>query len=164
MKPKKSPNKSRQRDLFRPELTKFIDPGHRIVKLAKTVNWDRIDTVFGEAYCPNKGRPAISIRLMISLQYLKYTHNLSDDDVVNAWVENPYWQHLSGMQFFEHDPPINPSSMTRWRKRIAEAGAEELLKKTIAAGLKIKARKAHPFKRVKVDKSEQEIDLECSGA
>jgi IS5 family transposase len=68
------------------------------------------------------------------------------------------------MQFFEHDPPINPSSMTRWRKRIGEAGAEEMLKETIASGLKIKAVKPHPFKRVNVETSVSEEDLECSGA
>ena len=38
--------------------------------------------------------------------------------------------------------PIHPSSMTRWRNRIGEAGAEELLKETIGAGLKLKAVKA----------------------
>jgi heme-degrading monooxygenase HmoA len=62
------------------------------------------------------------------------------------------------MQFFEHDPPINPSSMSRWRKRIGEAGAEELLKETIAAGLTIKAVRPHPFKRVSVDTIVEEKD------
>lgn len=93
---------------------------------------------------------------MVSLQYLKYTLNLSDEDVVDGWVENPYWQYLSGMKFFEHEPPINPSSMSRWRKRIGEAGAEELLKETIAAGLKLKVVKLHQLKRVNVDTTVQE--------
>jgi transposase, IS5 family len=47
------------------------------------------------------------------------------------------------MKPFEHEPPIDPSSMTRWRKRIGEAGADELLKETIQAGLKIKAIKPY---------------------
>lgn len=161
MKPKQSPHKSKQRDLFRPELSKIIDPRHRLVKIAKAANWERIDAVFGEAYSPNKGRPAISIRLMVSLQYLKSIFNLSDGEVVNTWAENPYWQYLSGMQFFEHDPPINRSSMTRWRKRIAAAGAEDLLKETIAAGLKIKSGKLRPFKRINADKTTQK-KKECS--
>jgi IS5 family transposase len=38
---------------------------------------------------------------MVALHYLKYTHNLPDADVVEAWVENPYWQHFSGMKYFE---------------------------------------------------------------
>ncbi len=28
--------------------------------------------------------------------YLKYTRNLSDEEVVEGWVENPYW-----WQYFE---------------------------------------------------------------
>jgi transposase, IS5 family len=159
MKPKQSAQKNRQRDLFRPELVKIIDSGHGLVKLAKAANWDRLDEMFGRTYCPDNGRPAISTRLMVSLQYLKYTYNLSDDDVVAGWVENPYWQYLSGMQFFEHDPPINSSSMTRWRKRIGEAGAEELLKETIAAGLRHKVVKTHQLKRVNVDTTVQEKDI-----
>ncbi len=159
MKPKKSKQKSRQRDLFRPELTKMIDPGHGLVKLARAVNWDRMDEVFGKTFSPDQGRPGISTRLMVSLHYLKYTHNLSDDDVVSAWVENPYWQYLSGMKYFEHDLPIHPSSMTRWRKRVGEAGAEELLKETIEAGLRLKAVKAYQLKRVNIDTTVQEKDI-----
>ena len=164
MKPRQSPNKSKQRDLFRPQLTKIIDPNHGLVKLAKAVNWDRMDAIFGECYCPDKGRPAINTRLMVSLQYLKVTHNLSDGDVVSRWVENPYWQYLSGMQYFEHGPPISPSSMTRWRKRIGEAGGEERLKETIAAGLKIKALEPESFNRVNLDSTGQEKDQPCSRA
>jgi IS5 family transposase len=137
----------------------MIDPGHGLVKLARAVNWDRMDEVFGETFSPDQGRPGISTRLMVSLHYLKYTHNLSDDDVVSAWVENPYWQYLSGMKHFEHDLPIHPSSMTRWRKRIGEAGAEELLKETIAAGLRLKAVKAYQLKRVNIDTTVQEKDI-----
>ncbi len=159
MKPKKSKQKSRQRDLFRPELTKMIDPGHGLVKLARAVNWDRMDEVFGKTFSPDQGRPGISTRLMVSLHYLKYTHNLSDDDVVSAWVENPYWQYLSGMKYFEHELPIHPSSMTRWRKRVGEAGAEELLKETIEAGLRLKAVKAYQLKRVNIDTTVQEKNI-----
>ena len=159
MKPKKTPQKDRQRDLFRAELTNIIDPNHGLVKLAKVVQWDRLDEMFGSTYCPDTGRPGVSTRLMVALHYLKYTHNLSDEDVVNTWVENPYWQYFSGMKWFEHKLPINASSMTRWRKRIGEAGAEELLKETIEAGLKLKAVKAFQLKRVNIDTTVQEKEI-----
>jgi len=159
MKPKQSPQKNQQRDLFRPELTAIIHPGHGLVKLAQTVNWDRLDEVFGQTYCPDNGRPAVSTRLMVSLHYLKFTFNLSDEDVVTGWVENPYWQYLSGMKFFEHVMPIHPSSMTRWRSRIGEAGAEELLKETIVTGLILKAVKPNQLKRVNIDTTVQEKEI-----
>jgi IS5 family transposase len=159
MKPKKPPHKNRQRDLFRVELSRIIDPAHALVKLSKAVEWDRLDELFGTTFCPDNGRPGVSTRLMVALHYLKFTHNLSDEDVVEGWIENPYWQYFSGMKFFEHNPPVDPSSMTRWRKRIGDAGAEELLKETISAGLRLKAVKAHQLKRVNVDTTVQEKDI-----
>ena len=89
--------------MFRPELVKIVAPGHGLVKLAKIVDRDRMDELFGQTYCPDNGRPGVSTRLMVALHYLKFSFNLSDDDVVTGWVENPYWQYLSGMQLFEAD-------------------------------------------------------------
>jgi len=159
MKPKKSPVKERQGNLFRVELSRIVNRGQGLVKLAGAVDWNSLDEMFGSTYCPDNGRPGVSTRLMVALHYLKYTHNLSDEDVVACWVENPYWQYFSGMKWFEHEAPINPSSMTRWRKRIGEAGAEELLGETIKAGLKIKAVKPHQLKRVNVDTTVQEKEI-----
>ncbi len=93
---------------------------------------------------------------MVALHYLKYTYNLSDEDTVLGWLENPYWQYFSGMKFFEHTIPMDPSSMCRWRKRIKESGAEELLKETIEAGLRLKAIKKSHLKRVNVDTTVEE--------
>jgi IS5 family transposase len=53
-----------------------------LVKIARTVDWERLDEVFGKTFCPDNGRPAISTRLMAALHYLKYTFNLSDEEVV----------------------------------------------------------------------------------
>lgn len=159
MKPKSPPVQNRQSELFRPELLSMINPAHSLVKLAKVVDWEKLNETFGKTFCPEKGRPAISTRLMVSLHYFKYTFDLSDEDVLLGWVENPYWQYFSGMKYFEHKFPIHPSSMTRWRKRIGECGAEELLKQTIEAGLKLKAVKATQLKRVNVDTTVQEKDI-----
>jgi IS5 family transposase len=92
MKPKKSSQNERQKDLFRSSLANIIDPNHAFVKLARVVEWNRLDENFGSTYCLDNGRPGVSTRLMVALHYLKYTHNLSDEQVVAVWVENPYWQ------------------------------------------------------------------------
>lgn len=156
MKPTKSQQDEPQSDLFKNELRRMIDHRHPLVKLAEVVDWERMDDVFGETYSEGSGRPAISTRLMVALQYLKYTFDLSDEDTVMGWVENPYWQYLSGMKHFEHELPIDPSSMSRWRKRIGEAGAEELLKETIECGLRMKVVKPSQCDRVNVDTTVQE--------
>lgn len=63
------------------------------------------------------------------------------------------------MKYFEHEVPIEPSSMTRWRKRIGESGAETLLKETIEAGLRLKAVKVTQLRRINVDTTVQEKDI-----
>jgi IS5 family transposase len=75
--------------------------------------------------------------------------------VVQHWVENPYWQHFSGEQFFQHEVPINPSSMTRWRHRLGEAGAEAMLKETIETAVRMKVITPTQIKRVNVDTTVQ---------
>lgn len=92
---------------------------------------------------------------MVALHYLKYQYNLSDEAVVERWVENPYWQHFSGRQFFEHEMPLDPSSMTRWRKRLGEAGAEAMLKATIETGMAMKALTLGQMCHVDVDTTVQ---------
>lgn len=156
MKPYKSKQNEPQDELFKSKLSQMIDHRHPLVRLAGVVDWERMSNVFGATYSENNGRPAISTRLMVALHYLKYTFDLSDEDVVMGWVENPYWQYLSGMKYFEHDLPIDPSSMTRWRKRIGEAGAEELLRETIESGLKMKVIKPSQLERLNVDTTVQE--------
>ena len=100
------------------ELARLVNDRHPLVKLARQIDWRTLDEHFGANYSEGTGRPAISTRLMVSLHYLKYTHDLSDEAVLRGWVENPYWQYLSGMRFFEHESSIDPSSMRRWRRRV----------------------------------------------
>jgi IS5 family transposase len=159
MKPKTSPAENRQGDLFRVELCTLVDPAHGLIKLADTVPWARLEERFGALFCEDNGRPAHPTRLLVALHYLKYAYDLSDADVVSGWIENPYWQYLSGMQFFEHRRPLEPSSLTRWRQRVGQAGAEALLSETIAAGLMLRAITPAQLQRVNVDTTVQEAHV-----
>jgi IS5 family transposase len=156
MKPIKSEITDRQKDLFRTELEKIINPRHSLVKLAAVVDWGALDEEFGKSFCGDNGRPGIPTRLMVALHYLKYTNELSDEAVIEGWLENPYWQYFSGMKWFEHNLPIDTSSMTRWRNRIGADGAESLLRETVRAGLSLTAIKTSQLKRVNIDTTVQE--------
>jgi IS5 family transposase len=48
----------------------------------------------------------------------EHAFELSDEDVVWQWVENPYWQGFTGETLLQTEPPIDPSSLTCWRKRV----------------------------------------------
>ena len=135
MKPK-TPVRQAQRELFRIELERLVDEGHPLVKLGRQINWTVFEERLGQTYAVTGGAPGVRTRLMVALHYLKYQHDLSDESMVAHWVENPYWQHFSGEHFFQHEVPINPSSMTRWRHRLGEAGAEAMLQETIETAVR----------------------------
>ena len=144
-----------QVELFKIELTRIVAGGHEMVRLADSIDWANFEQSFGTMW-EDKGRPAIDTRLMVSLHYLKYTYDLSDEDVVEGWLQNPYWQYLSGMRYFQHKSPLDPSSMSRWRTRAGKTGLEELLAETIRAGLRIGAVKPSQLKRVNLDTTVEE--------
>src|SRR5690606_37991942 len=80
-----------------------------------------------------------------------HAFDLSDDDVVWGWVENPYWQVFTGETYLQIEPPIDPSSLTRWRQRLGDEGIEELLAVTISAGQRSGAVRKSSLKTVIVD-------------
>ena len=61
-----------------------------------------------------------------------------------------------GEEHFRHAFPIDPSSLSRWRKRIGKEGAELILKLTVTAGLASKAVRPSSLERVIVDTTVQE--------
>jgi transposase, IS5 family len=150
MQPKLEP-KQLQREMFQIDLEQLIDMSHPLVRLGLLIDWRSFEHTLGSTYHPRQGAPGISTRLMVALHYLKYQHDLSDEDVVTLWVENPYWQHFSGMRHFQHRMPIDPSSMTRWRKRLGDAGAEQMLRATIETGIQMRVIRPAALKRVNVD-------------
>jgi len=148
--------KSLQTELFKILLTKIINTKHPLCILGAKIKWSEFDAAFGPLYSDGKGRPAKPTRLMVGLHYLKHTYNLSDEEVVSQWLENPYWQYFCGNEYFEHGFPIDASSMTRWRKRVSEAGMEKLLEETINTGLDIGALKKVSINKLNVDTTVQE--------
>lgn len=137
------------------ELSLLVDNNHPLVKLGGRINWAAFEEHLAPTYHDKTGAPGIDTRLMVALHYLKYQHDLSDGAVVAGWVENPYWQHFSERQFFEHEFPIDPSSMTRWRKRLGEAGGEAMLKATIETGVAMGLIRPAQIAHVNVDTTVQ---------
>lgn len=155
MTPKKTEN-ALELDLFRNKLSHLLNQRHALYQLAEIINWQSFEDEFGCLYCDHNGSPGKPIRLMVGLEYLKQTYDLSDEQVVVRWVENPYWQYLCGEDYFQYEMPIDPSSMSRFRQRIGVSGCEKLLAESIQAGLKSGTVKTRDFKRVTVDTTVQE--------
>ena len=157
MKPKSPPiDADRQGDMFRTLLEDIIDMNHELVRLAGFIPWDELDREYGALYRPDTGRPGAPTRLLVGLHYLKEASNLSDERTVKAWTENPYWQYFCGMKYFEHKPPIDPTTMTKWRQKLGEDKLEKMLAATVRAGLDMKMLRPKSFDKVNVDTTVQE--------
>jgi len=102
------------------------------------------------------GRPALPVRLMVGLHYLKALYNESDESVVAKWVENPYWQYFCGEETFQHQLPCHPSSLGNWRRRVGVDGLEKLLSQVIKTAMQCEALSVKDVKQVIVDTTVQE--------
>jgi transposase, IS5 family len=142
-------------DLFRARLSNQLDLKHPLIRLAGLIEWESFETEFGALYHATLGRPGKPTRLMVGLSYLKHSYNLSDEQVCERWVENPYWQFFCGFDYLQHNLPIEPSSLTRWRERIGASGMERLLAATVEAALASGAVRPSSLERVTVDTTVQ---------
>ncbi|WP_284616231.1 IS5 family transposase [Aquabacterium humicola] len=151
----KPPGESSDQDLFRTELVNLINQKHELVRLAALIDWEVFAQQWGPKFETTTGRPALSTRLMASLLYLKHVYALSDEQVCERWVENPYYQHFSGERYFQHELPCDPSSLVRWRQRIGEEGCEWLLEHSIEAARKAGVIKSESLRTIVVDTTVQ---------
>jgi transposase, IS5 family len=142
--------------LFQAHFDQLLNPHHPLIKLAGQIDWEAFDQQFGELYCPDNGAPAKATRLMVGLHYLKHAFDESDESVVARWVENPYWQAFCGYTHMQHQCPIHPTSMTRWRQRIGQGQLVELLKQTVEVAVEQKHLPKAELQHVNVDTTVQE--------
>ena len=128
MKPK--PLKKEAEQLFQQDLEHLLDQRQPLYKLANRLPWEQLEGAF-ERFYSDKGRPALSTRLMAGLLLLKQLENLSDERVCEAWQRDPYMQYFCGEQYFQWKLPCEPSELVHFRNRIGEDGVEKILKMTI---------------------------------
>jgi IS5 family transposase len=140
-------------DLFRARLDQIIDMKHELVRLADAIDWDWIDGEIAPLFS-DKGRPGIATRFAIGLLLVKHIYGLSDEDVCTRWVENPYFQHFTGEEFFRHAFPHERSDLSHWRKRIGDK-LELLLAESLRVAHESGALATRHLARVTVDTTVQ---------
>jgi transposase, IS5 family len=146
---------SGQTDMFRARLDQIIDMKHPLVRLANEIDWAHMGAVFEEVYEDGPGQPPLPTRLMAGLAIVKHADNLSDEDLAERWVRDPYYQYLCGEEFFRHEAPFDRSSCTRWRQRQGDERLSQLVLEALRIGHKTKALSAKDLQRVVVDTTVQ---------
>jgi IS5 family transposase len=140
-------------DLFRARLDQIINMKHELVALAGKIDWDWIDGEIAPLYS-DKGRPGIETRFVIGLLLLKHIYGLSDEGVCERWVHDPYFQHFTGEEFFQHEFPHERSDLSHWRKRLGDK-LQMLLAESLRVAHESGALRTRDLKRVTVDTTVQ---------
>ena len=169
-------------DFFRCRIDSMIDLRDPLAVLAQRLPWEQIEGALAPKFkrkdragqcveghdlwgptqqlvgagVSRAGRPRLPIRLLVSLLYLKHSFNLSDEEVCSRWSENVLWQFFSGMDYYEHRLPCDPTQIGRFRRDLGEEGLEQLLKATIETAVNIEAVQPKDLERVIVDTTVQE--------
>ena len=125
-----SPTDKAQISFLLPDLECQLDPRNALFRLARVMDWSVFEKEFRPLYC-TEGRPALPIRRLVGLLMLKSLRNLSDEEAVVFWSENPYAQDFCGERELQWGLPCDASELTHFRKRIGTAGAEKILAATI---------------------------------
>jgi IS5 family transposase len=154
MRPRERRETSEQ-DLFRSRLDQIIDLNHALVKLSRAIDWRFLEGRFGSVYTDGPGSPPLPTRLMAGLAILKHMYDLSDEELCDRWIENPYFQFFCGEEFFQHQPVFDRSSLTRWRQRMGEEKLVALLQESLAVATRTEAMRPKDLARVIIDTTVQ---------
>jgi hypothetical protein len=92
------------------------------------------------------------------LLLLKHIYGLSDEGVCERWVHDPYFQHFTGEEFFQHEFPHERSDLSHWRKRLGDK-LERLLAESLRVAHESGALRTRDLKRVTVDTTVQPTRL-----
>lgn len=152
MRPKKHATMG-ESDLFRARLDQIIDMKHELVALAGKLEWGWLDDQIAPLYSEN-GRPGIESRFVIGLLLLKHIFTLSDEQVCERWIYDPYFQYFTGEEFFQHAFPHERSDLSHWRCRLGDK-LELLLAESLRIAHQAGALRTNDLARVTVDTTVQ---------
>jgi IS5 family transposase len=120
-----------QQNFLHSNLLDQLNPKAPLLQLAAHIPWSYFEESFSDLYSTT-GRPSKPVRLMVGLCILKHVENLSDEAVVQRWVQNPYYQAFCGEVEFQWQFPCNPTDLVHFRKRIGKEGFEKIFAVSIA--------------------------------
>jgi IS5 family transposase len=163
MRPKADPislsNQASMVDDNQPPLSDFINMRHPLVVMADNMKWQDFEAYWCQQFGTAGGPMASSGRRVAGLLMLKHMEGLSDERLIEAWVRDPYHQYFCGETHFQHQPPIDPATLVKWRKRLGEQGMERLLSMVLSSAVQAKAVKRGSLAHVCVDSTVMEKNI-----
>lgn len=95
-----------------------LDPENEWVRLAHAIPWEKMEIRYAALFPSQTGHPATPLRMALGILVIQKRKKLSDRAVIKEIQENPYLQYFIGMERFSHEPPVKPTVLVSFRKRL----------------------------------------------
>ena len=96
-----------------------LNPENRWVKMAGLVPWEEVEAEYARHFKSHgRGEVALNVRIALGALLIKEILGLSDREVVESVIENPYLQYFLGFKSFQTKAPFSASLLTHFRKRL----------------------------------------------
>lgn len=95
-----------------------LDPENEWVRLAHAIPWEKMEIRYAALFPSKTGHPATPLRMALGILVIQKRKKLSDRAVIKEIQENPYLQYFIGMERFSHEPPVKPTVLVSFRKRL----------------------------------------------
>ena len=129
----------------------YLNPKDSLIILANRLDWNFFEESFSSLFSPRKGQPPKPIRLVVGLLMIQHMEGISDVKLIDSWKHNPYWQYFCGYGHLQWYCPIDPSCLSRWRKRLGPSGLEKILGATIHEAVSSRLISTQDLSKVIVD-------------
>lgn len=96
-----------------------LDYSNRWMRLAEALPWDRLEELYDQNLHRGGGRHSRDARLVCGLFAVKLAKNLSDEETLREFAENPYIQAFCGAEYFAVEPALSPRILYDRRRRLA---------------------------------------------
>ena len=114
-----------------------------------------LDERAAACFVQGKGRPATPSRFMIAMFLLKAVYDLSDEQLFERWVYDPYFQYFTGEAYFQHKVPHERSGMSHWRRWLGPDFLDLLIQESLRIAHGAGVLKGKHLERVNVDTTVQ---------
>ena len=96
-----------------------MNPDNRWIKMADLIPWDEFEKKYARLFKGKKGNVAKPLRLALGSLIIQTKYQYSDRELVEQLTENPYYQYFIGLPGYQHEAPLDASTLTLFRKRLS---------------------------------------------
>ena len=99
-----------------------LDQNNRWIRLSDLIPWQKLGNLHDSYFDPKRLSVVKSARLVVGLMIGKSKLGLSDEEILNYFYENPYFQYFCGFDNFvsKKSKVMDPSLLTKRRRKLGE--------------------------------------------